>query len=275
MKSRKRIGIILAVIGAILAIGLGAYVYMTAQQAEELAKQTPTIDVVVAIAELPERAPIPAASVTIMKVPAYVAPTEAATQISEVVGKYPLTPVYKNEVIIKNKLADDAGRTGPAFALKPGMVAVTYAGSDLLNSTGAVRVGDRVDMLLSLPLPKTPGTSSGTTQQGGQQSNAQGTTGQGILMPMVTQTFMQNLEVIRVGGFPTAAGGDQGAAAGKAITFQVSHQDALILKWAKDAGGVIDLALRHPSDKEPVDTEAITGNYVFKKFKFVMADPIQ
>lgn len=270
---RKRIGIALVIVGAILAIGLGYYVYDTYTQAEELAKRTPTIDVVVAMVDLPERAPVPAEAVTVMKVPADLVPLEAATKPADVIGKFPLTSIYKSEVVIKTKLADSLGKSGPAFTLTPGMVAFTYGGGDLLNSTGAIRVGDRVDMLLSLNLPKPVGSTTGAAQQGGQQQSApQGAPGTGILMPIVAQTFMQNLEVIKVGAF-SAGSGDAGG--GKAITFQVSHQDALILKWAKDAGGTIDLVLRHPSDKEPVDTEAITGNYIFKKFKFQFSDPIQ
>jgi len=70
-------------------------------------------------------------------------------------------------------------------------------------------------------------------------------------------------------------GQQDAAAAGKGITFQVGHQDALILKWAKDSGGMIDLVLRHPSDTSEVSTESITANYVIKKYKFAFAEPLQ
>lgn len=99
--------------------------------------------------------------------------------------------------------------------------------------------------------------------------------GQGPLLPQVTQTLLQNVEVLRVGVFATTQGQGQNEPAGKQITFQVDHQDALILKWAKDSGGTIDLVLRHTAEKEPVSTEPITANYVFKKFKFVLSEPIQ
>lgn len=276
MKSRKRIGIILAMLGVLVAIGTGYYVYETSQRAEELDRQLPKVEVVVAIADLAERAPVPAAAVEARRVPEGMVPLGAATNLDQVVGKFPLTPIYKNEIVNNSKLADSAGKTGPAFTLKPGMVAYTYAGTDLLNATGAIRAGDRVDMLLSLNLPKGPGGTTATTapQSGAQQTQQTSYyTGPGVSFPVVSQTFMQNLEVIRVGSYAGAAA--QGDANSKQVTFEVSHQDALILKWAKDAGGTIDLVLRHPSDKEPVDTEAVTGPYIFKKFKFQLADPIQ
>ncbi len=258
---RKRIGIILAVLGAIVSIGTGYYVYTTAQEAEALAKQTPKVQVVVALADLPERAPITQAAVSTALVPEHVVPANAATDVSDVVGKYPLVAIYRNEVVNTSKLAESEATSGPSFTLKPGMVAVTFPGSDLLTPTGAVRTGDRVDILLTLSLAKAV-----PTQPGGQAAMTLPPTS------AVSQTLLQNVEVLRIGAFPTGAGE---ASAGKGVTFQVSHQDALILKWAKDSGGQIDLVLRHPSDREPVDTEAITPNYIFKKFKFALSEPLQ
>lgn len=268
---RQRIGIILVVIGFLLSLVVGAVVYIQTEQAMEIARQTPTVETVVAIADLPERVAVPAIAVALAKVPADLMPVEGATKLADVVGKYPLTPIYRNEVVIKAKLADSASKTMPSFTLKEGMVALTYPGSDLLNSTGAVKAGDRIDVLVTLPLPKTGGQlpAQGQTSNPGaplvmQPGNA------GPLFPQVTQTLLQNVDVLRVGVFASA----QGEAAGKQITFQVDHQDALILKWAKDSGGTIDLVLRHAAEKEPVSTEPITANYIFKKFKYVLSEPI-
>lgn len=265
--NRKRIGIILVVFGILLALGVGIVVYTQVEQAAEIAKRTPTVEVVVATADLPERVSIPASAVTVAKVPAEVVPVDAATKVSTVAGMYPLTRIYKNEVIVQSKLADTRGKTGPAFTLKEGMVAATLSGNDLLTATGAIRPGDRVDLLLTLPLPKVQ------TPNQGQQAQAQAQAGASI--PQVTQTLLQNLEVLRVGVFATTTQAEGAAPTGKGITFQVSHQDALILKWAKDSGGTIDLVLRHPSDKEPTSTEAITASYVLRKFKFTLAEPLQ
>lgn len=263
--NRKRIGIILVVVGLLLALGIGIFVYLQAEQAAEIARRTPTVDVVIATADLPERVAIPASSVAITKVPADLLPVEASSKLENVVGKYPLTRIYKNEVLIQSKLADTSGKAGPSFALKEGMVAVAFSGGDLLSSTGAIRAGDRVDILLTLSLAR---TGAAAQSSGGQAPTASAS------MPQVTQTLVQNVEVLKVGSFP-AGGQLDAAAAGKGITFQVGHQDALILKWAKDSGGMIDLVLRHPSDTSEVSTESITANYVIKKYKFAFAEPLQ
>jgi Flp pilus assembly protein CpaB len=253
--NRKRVGIIFVVLGLILAIGVGAVVYTQTEQAAEIARRTPVTDVVVAAVDLPERAPIPASALKVVKVPVDLAAPQAATTPQEVAGKFPLTRIYAGEVVFRAKLAATAGMTVPAFSLEEGMVAASLAGSDLLNGTGAIRAGDRVDMLISLPLP--PPEESGQTPPA---------------IPLVSQKMLQNLQVIRIGSFPGAGEAATQQGAGKTITFQLTHQDAVILKWAKDAGGAIDLILRHPDDREPVFTEPIALDYVFREFRFKFAE---
>ncbi len=264
--NRKRWGIVLVVSGLLLALGVGVLVYLQAERAAEIDRQTPKVEVVVATADLPERVAIPPASVAIVKVPADLLPVETSTKLENVVGKYPLTRIFKNEVLVQSKLADTSGRTGPSFTLKDGMVAISLSGSDALSGTGAIRPGDRVDILLTLPLTRTGAAAN-------QPSGAPAQTASSSI-PQVTQTLIQNVEVLRVGGFPSGNQQDA-AAAGRSLTFQMSHQDALILKWAKDSGGVIDLALRAPSDKEELSTDSITANYIIRKFKFAFAEPLQ
>ena len=259
--NRKRIGAILVVLGVVLAMAVGSIVYKEAEKAAEIEKRTPTVEAVVALADLPERVAIPASSVALIKVPVDVVPPEKATELKDVVGKYPLTKIFKGEILIQPKLVDSSAKTTPSFSLEKGMVAFTYPGNDLLTSTGAIKPGDKVDILLTIPLPRpsTPGSNQPSPS-----------------IPQVTQTLVQNVEVLRVGSFVTANQNQpDGAAAGKGITFKVTHQDALVLKWAKDSGGVIDLALRHPSDKEPVATDAVTANYLIKQSKFQLAEPLQ
>jgi pilus assembly protein CpaB len=267
---RKRIGIVLVIIGVLVALGTGYFVYYTAQQAEELARQTPKVEVVVALVDLPERSPIPAPAVALALVPEGLVPVGAATRVDDVIGKFPLSAIYRNEVVNPAKLADSALKSGPAFALDPGMVAVTYPGSDLLSPTGALRPGDRIDLLLSLTLttqqPAAPAGTGTGRQQGAQAGSL------GAAVPIVSQTLLQNVEVLKVGNFPEIGAAE--TPAGKAVTFQVSHQDALILKWAKDSGGTIDLALRHPTDREPVETEPVNSSYIIDKYKFKASDLI-
>jgi pilus assembly protein CpaB len=151
-------------------------------------------------------------------------------------------------------------------------VAVAFPGNDILSGIGAVRAGDRVDILLSLPLPQQQQTTPGappTTHQGAVQASS------GISV----QTTMQNVEVLAVGQEATAPS-NQGSAGGRGaggpvITFLVDHQDALVLKFIKDSGGVIDLALRSPDDNQAVQTDAVTISTIYDQFKFRLSGPLR
>ena len=53
------------------------------------------------------------------------------------------------------------------------------------------------------------------------------------------------------------------------------HQDALVLKFIKDSGGVIDLALRSPDDNQAVQTDAVTLSTIYDQFKFRLSGPLR
>lgn len=50
------------------------------------------------------------------------------------------------------------------------------------------------------------------------------------------------------------------------VTLAVTPQDALVLKYAEEAGASMDLVLRAAGDETPVSTEAVTLQYIFDRF---------
>ena len=54
----------------------------------------------------------------------------------------------------------------------------------------------------------------------------------------------------------------------------LDHQDALVLKYAKDSGGVIDLALRAPDDTAQVKTDTVTIDLIFERFNYRRPAPV-
>ena len=53
----------------------------------------------------------------------------------------------------------------------------------------------------------------------------------------------------------------------------VNAQDALVLKYAKDSGGIVDLALRAPGDNQQVTTDPVTIDRLFARFNFQRPGP--
>ncbi len=254
--TRKRIAIALMVMGMLLSVSAGAVVYMQARQAMDVAARIPVVDVVVARVELPERVAVRAEGLAIARFPADVVPRWAASRIEEVMGKYPTVRIYEGEMVLLSRLVEASVKTTPAFALKPGMVAVSIPGADLLTGTGAIQPGDLVDIVLTVSAPNTGGGQAGSA------------------IPFTTQKLLQNVQVLRVGAFPSAGQPDTGGAGKGTVTVQVDHQDALALIWAKDSGSTINLVLRHPDDREAVPTEAINSDYVFRRFRFAAREPL-
>ena len=49
--------------------------------------------------------------------------------------------------------------------------------------------------------------------------------------------------------------------------FLVSPQDALVLKYVKDAGGTLDMVLRAPGAEQPDEADPVDVDYVIKRYK--------
>jgi Flp pilus assembly protein CpaB len=89
----------------------------------------------------------------------------------------------------------------------------------------------------------------------------------------VTQLTVQNAEVLRVGLWPSVSPEGEGEVEQiepGIVTLLVSPQDALVLKWARENGAVIDLALRSAVDEEVFSTEAVTLDYMISRFNITV-----
>ncbi len=99
---------------------------------------------------------------------------------------------------------------------------------------------------------------------------------------MVCQWLIQNAKVLGLGdwGIPLAAPTSAAPAGGgqptptpvpplpQVLTLEVDPQDALVLKYARETGAQLDMALRAAGDKETrFTTEAVTLQYLFERFR--------
>jgi hypothetical protein len=50
------------------------------------------------------------------------------------------------------------------------------------------------------------------------------------------------------------------------VILVVSSQDALVLKYARENNFILDLALRAAGDENPITTEAVTLEYMIRRF---------
>ena len=250
---KRRGGIILIVLGVILAGIVGYSVWNLARRAEP--QKVETANVIVALKDIPEQTPLTPELLGIQQTLAAAVPAGALTRREDAVGKMSTIRLYAGEIVLAAMLADTGGKSGVAFTLPRGQVLITVPASDII-ATGAVHPGDRVDLLITYtPKPSGNQPSSTSTE---------------AVLPATTQTTMQNLQVLGIGAYPTSSGATNAKvdpAAANLITFAVSHQDALVLKALKDSKDVqMEMVLRPAGDEEIVTTEPVTLQSIVQRY---------
>jgi pilus assembly protein CpaB len=212
--------------------------------------------VVLAARDLAARTVITAQDVVTREFPVGLVPADAIGQVSDVLSQTAMTPVFAGEVLLKRQFVAANGLTGASTLIPAGKVLVAFPATDMLNATGAVQAGDKVDILISLPVSGTTALNADLPEQeaGGRKS-------------LVTQATMQNVQVYSTGVWsPNGTTADAGV---KVITFIVDRQEALILKYIKDSGGTIDLAVRSAADDKPAPTDPVSLDYLVDLYHLV------
>lgn len=263
---RKRSGTLIMLAGVALALVAGLMVLAITRQASAQTKgEVKQVLVVMAARDIPEGTAVAADALSVQPFPADFVPQGAIPTPEQAVGKYTTTRITKGQILLVNQLAVNKRAGNLALSVPTGKVAVALPLSDLLSTAGAIKPGDHVDILLTLNLKEVQANAAG----GGAANANTSPTDKNI----VTQTTLQNVEVISVGEAASSSGNGNTKTA-PAIIVLLDHQDALTLKFAKDSGGIIDLALRAPEDTLQVKTETVTIDLIFERFNFRRPAPV-
>jgi pilus assembly protein CpaB len=263
------------VAGLVVALLAGAVAFITLQRATALraGQETaagPRVPVVVAVRSIEVRSMLTAEDVEIVEVAVDSAPEGAVRDLESAIGKITMVDLYLGEVLLAQRLVDPDIITGDgrlALLVAEDEVLMAFPVHDLMSAVGILKPGDQVDFLFSLDFPPNRGleflAEAEDTEEAetGQAQRTQTTTGE---EEQATFTLLQNLTVaaIVIGKSPT--GGDTGAP--EAILLTVSPQDALLLKYAKDANGVADIVLRAPGVDRPFATEPVDVDYMINRY---------
>jgi Flp pilus assembly protein CpaB len=279
---RKRLGLILIGGGVILALFVGYMVYSQVSEAERVKASLPTARVVIATADIPPRTEIAASMVNIRTVPDELVQAGAATKIEDVVGKFTPDAVTKGAVINTQKIGPVAVKNAPSFRIEKGKVMyvmpVAFAGSQFsIAQVNALRSGDRVDLLYTT-INSPQGMSADQRQE--VQANP--------IPYLQTRIMLQNLRIQEIGSYApdgalVPATGDpsaKGAAPSLAnanIIFIVDPEEALVLKWLKDAATYykesnVEMVLRSPADDQQADNGLVV-NFNYMQQKYNLAPP--
>jgi pilus assembly protein CpaB len=220
------------------------------------AQETTQTDVVVAAGQVPVRSVLTDNNLRIQRMAVSAVPEGALQQSSQAVGKITTMALYPGEVVLAQRLVDPNvtatdGRT--ALVLDGDKVLMAFPADDLMSKVGVLKPGDHVDLLVTLDFPAVRGAAGG----GGEKEPA-------------TFNVLQNLTIAAIVGLPGGAEAAQNTAgtnAPPALLLTVSPQDALTLKYVKDAGGRVDVVLRAPGAEGPFIPQPVDWNYLIDKFQ--------
>lgn len=249
----RRRGGILMTLGLILALVTGGLVYYMLRQTASAAANTqvpevtpvPMQPIPVAAHPLSAGATISDTDVMMRDYPIDLIPVGVVTQTAGLSGQMVIDSVQEGEFFRPAQLAASAeGQLSQT--IEQSKVVMAFPVDDLLSKSLVVREGDRVDLLLSLDVQENTDTE---LRQG-----------------KATSYTVQNIEVVKmVRDQPTE---DNPNPPIQAILFEMNPQDAVIAKFVKDSGGMLDLTLRSSVDPEPYVTNAINQDFLIDNYGF-------
>lgn len=215
------LAVVLAVFTTALIVG---YLNQQARRAAVTAPAEATAPVLVAKADIPSHTVVAADAVVVKQVPASAIHPRALRNAPEAIGKVTVAPIFADEQVLSNMIAGAGPESGLAFALAPGMRAVTIPSNEVSQVAGFVVPGDRVDVV-------------GTVQIG----NAN-----------ISKIFLQNVQVIAVAQTADERPG-QPAKVSTSVTVALSPKQVEQLTQI-DSSGRIRLALRPAGVNTQVET---------------------
>ena len=278
----KRVGIALTAAGLLVSLLVGVFVYSSVSEAQRIRASLPTTYVVIATSDIPARSEIATSMLGVQAIPDQLMQNGIATRIEDVAGKFTPDGFVKGEIINTRKLGPVAARTTPSYGIEKGKVMyvmpVSFTGTEFsVARVNALRAGDRVDLLYTT-LDAPPGL---TTEQRDQVRAAP-------IPYLQTRIMLQGLRIQEIGSYASdgslvPATGDPTAKASTpaldnaSIIFVVKPEEALVLKWLKDAAmfyrdSNIEMVLRSPADDEQADNNLVV-NFNYMRDKYNLAPP--
>ena len=292
MRGRGRLLIVLGVILGLAAAGGVLYVMMQGAQPPPTAPPpevaVPTTQIVVAAQNIPRGSEISEDLVTRRDWPAGSEPPDVIADEAELIGKVAKTDIFQGQPIVRSMMTEIVVGSEAAFAIPEGKVAVAFPITRFSSVGYGIQAGDHVDVLLSarfIDREEEKESARDTIDfrvEVMERLAAAKVESASFDIPVfeakarpVTQLIIQNAGILKVGAWatptPVPTEGEEGApppapAPPDMVILVVSQQDALVLKYARENNFILDLALRAAGDELPITTEAVTLEYMIRRF---------
>lgn len=225
--------LILALTGAVIC-GLVGVMLITRYLSSVQAYTKDLGNVVVAKQEIQLGERITAEHLSLAPIPNGSAPEGAFRKADLLVGRVAITPIGVREVITGIKLAPEGVGAGLSAVIPEGYRAMTVKVDDVVGVSGFVMPGSFVDVVAVI----LPSSQSGDNQG------------------PISKIVLQNIKVLASGSKIDSPENQRVPAAVKAVTLQVTPEQAEKLVLASNEGK-LQLVMRNYSDQEGTDTKGV------------------
>ncbi len=261
-------GLLFILIGVVAAAAAALVVYSLANNvAEKSTSAVPTavaqtrgINLIVARQDIEPNTIVVTDMLTTRQYPFDLIPDGAYTNTVGLINTTTKVKIFQNQPLLRGQFISAGQRVGSSVNVPKGKVLIAFPSTDILNSTGAVQPGDHVDILLTLPISGTARLDAGAGSESQLLGGARS---------IVSQATLQNIEIYSTGEWNPPTADPTHARTLKIITFIVDHQQAIILKFVKDSGGVIDLVVRSLEENTETVTDPVNLDYLVDLYKFI------
>jgi pilus assembly protein CpaB len=260
-------------IGGLFLIALGIFVvlsFLNIDLAKVTTPATPTpmaeTKFLVAFAnnDVSEGMVLTAEDVTLAEVPVQFAPRDVVTNLDDAVGRISKTDLFEGEMILEHNLVDLTGDAFDiAYVLDENHVLMAVAATDLMSRLSIIQRGDIVDIMVTYQATLNPVSQSEVTEEGAVAEEGPGTS------QSVTFTALQKLnitgiivQVIKKEGSDPEAPPRRDEVVVDAYLIALDPQDALVLKYIRDAGGNFDFVIRAPTSTGQFELTPVTSKYI-------------
>ncbi len=274
-------GLLWLIAGLLIAIIAGFVAYVTLARATVQIGSVQTIEaksqVVVATRAISVGTLLRKSDLKLEELPVKAIPDGAITRIEDAVDKLTLADIYAGEAVLSQRLTDPnivSGDGRIAAVVSEDQVLMALPAADLLSNINILKPGDHIDLLFSLD---TPYSEIVQTNQGDNtiivqtlsQQNTKQTTFAALENVTIAAIIDQNLYTSsnEDKNTLTAAGSGAVRSGNIALLVTVSPQDALMLKYLKDAGAIIDFVLRSPTNDRPSIVDPVDMNYIINRYQ--------
>ena len=253
---------LVAVFAAIL-VGVGIYLFLAAAKKPQ---ETPHTTVVVAAVDIPENTRITEEMLTTKSISDDSLLDNYIVDPQTVVGKVMTSDVFAGEQIVTNRLVapgeDIANKQTLAYALTPGMRAITIF---VVKDTGLenfLKPGNRVDILANYShkeevRPDEEKVRPDEENNASEDPTSETQAAQEVNVP-TTQLLAQNINILAVGSVMNKNGTTEYTS----VTLEATIEDAMNIDAVAWWGG-LRLLLRSPLDEEIIEIEPVTQDSIY------------